>query len=46
MEEEMTDEAPGATTFTLYIPVFLREYSLFKQSLLRNRRTSLCERIG
>jgi hypothetical protein len=29
----MIDEASGATLFTLYIPVFLREYSLSKQSL-------------
>jgi hypothetical protein len=33
MNEEMFAEAPGATTFTLYIPNFLREYSLSEQSL-------------
>jgi hypothetical protein len=33
MEEEMIAEAPGATTFTLYIPDFLREYSLSEQTL-------------
>ena len=33
MNEEMIAEAPGATKFTLYIPDFLREYSLSDQSL-------------
>ncbi len=33
MEEEMIAEAPGATTFTLFIPGFLREYSPSEQSL-------------
>jgi hypothetical protein len=33
MDEEMIAEAPGATTFTLYIPNFLREYRLSEQSL-------------
>jgi hypothetical protein len=33
MDEEMIAEAPGATTFTLYIPNFLQKYSLSEQSL-------------
>jgi hypothetical protein len=33
MNKEMFAEGPGVTTFTLYIPYFLREYSLSKQSL-------------
>jgi hypothetical protein len=33
MNEEIFAEGPGATTFTLYIPDFLREYSLSEQSL-------------
>jgi hypothetical protein len=33
MNKEMIAEAPDATTFTLYIPDFLREYSLSEQSV-------------
>jgi hypothetical protein len=33
MEEVMIAEAPGTTTFTLFIPGFLWEYSLSEQSL-------------
>jgi hypothetical protein len=33
MEEETIADAPGATTFTLYIPDFLEEYSLSDKSL-------------
>jgi hypothetical protein len=33
MNKEMIAEAPRATTFTLYLPKFLREYSLSEQSL-------------
>jgi hypothetical protein len=33
MEEALIAEAPGVTTFTLYIPDFLQEYSLSDKSL-------------
>jgi hypothetical protein len=33
MEEASIADAPGATTFTLYIPDFLQEYSLSNKSL-------------
>jgi hypothetical protein len=41
MEEEMIAEAPRATTFTLFVPDFLREYSLSEQSLLEEQKNEL-----
>ncbi len=33
IEEETIAEVPGATTFTLYIPDFVQEYSLSGKTL-------------
>ncbi len=41
MEVEMIAEAPGATTFTVYIPDFLREYILSEQSLEEQKNVLL-----
>jgi hypothetical protein len=41
MEEAMIADAPGATTFTIYIPDFLQEYSLPKKSLEEQKKELL-----
>jgi hypothetical protein len=41
MEEGLIAEAPGATTFTLYIPDFLQEYSLSNKSLFEQKNKLL-----
>jgi hypothetical protein len=44
MNEEMIAEAPGATTFTLYIPGFLWEYSLSEQPLEGQEKNELLQK--
>jgi hypothetical protein len=34
MEEAMNPEEPGATTFTIYIPKFLQEYSISELAMV------------
>jgi hypothetical protein len=41
MEEALIAEAPGTTTFTLYIPDFLQEYSLSDKSLVEQKNELL-----
>ena len=43
--DPVTPEAPTATSFTIYIPVFLQEYSLSTQSL-EQQKNELYKRIG
>jgi hypothetical protein len=41
MEEATNPEEPGVTTFTIYVPNFLQEYSLSEQSLERQNNELL-----